>query len=175
MTWLVPNLRNRVNLCEPVQDPNSVTGGFDRKYKILMTFWAGVKPISIGQYITKNASQYIRGEQIEERITHEFKIRYSAITQLGKSFASGFKSSFDSIADLVAVKSNYFLFMSSGSAYNIGFNYGFSNGFTSLLPGPIKGKGRLFRIRTVKNINERNEYALIMCQEIESIGDGARA
>lgn len=141
MTWLVPKLRERVQVGKPTQTPNS-DGGFDFDFDTLLTIWAGLKPVTPGQYI--------RGEQIGEGITHEFTIRRMAVASLGRTFGRGFSSGFDSIEDLAPLKRDYFLFMQRGSTV----------------------KGRLFRIKDVKDNDERREYLRVQAGEIEERGSG---
>lgn len=141
MTWLAPKLTQRVQVGKPTQTPNT-DGGFDFAFDTLLTIWSGLKPVTPGQYI--------RGEQIGEGVTHEFKIRRSAVASLGRVFGKGFDGGFDSIADLAPLKRDYFLFMQRGSMV----------------------KGRLFRIKDVKDNDERREYLRVRAEEIEERGSG---
>lgn len=142
MTWLASELRERIQFREPVQTANSTSGGFDRSYTTLVTVWAGFKPL--------NKGYYIRGEQIDNDATHEFKVRRSALTTLGKSYSKGFSNGFDSVTDLNIVKSNFFIFVKKSTAT----------------------KGRLFRIRRIEDVKERREYLRIDATEIEEVGTG---
>lgn len=141
MSWLVPLLRKRIQIGQPTQTANT-DGGFDFGFNTLLTVWAGFKPLTPGQYI--------RGEQIGEGITGEFAIRRIAVASLGRDFAKGFGGGFDSIEDLVPLKSDYYIFLQQGSTV----------------------KGRLFRIKNVKDNDERGEYLRVQTEEIEERGTG---
>lgn len=145
MTWLAPQLNRRVQIGKPVQMPND-DGGFDLTFDTLLTIWMGIKPVTF-----KGAgSSYIRGEQINENITHVFTARRMAISSLGRTYSRAFSAAFDSIEDLGLLKTDYFLFLQQGSTV----------------------KGRLFRIHEVTNKNERDEYLVIGAEEIEERGTG---
>lgn len=82
MTWVVPELRFRVQIREGVQTDNSA-GGFDRTYNHKVTVWAGFKPLK-----PKFPSEsYIRNQQIGEQPTHEFVMRRNP--SLGIDFVKG--------------------------------------------------------------------------------------
>ena len=117
-------------------------GGFDFDFDALLTVWAGLKPVT--------PRQYIRGEQIRKGITHEFIIRRMAVASLGRTFGKGFGGGFDSIEDLAPLKTDYFLFLQQGSTV----------------------KGRLFRIKSAKDNDERREYLRVQAEEIEERGSG---
>jgi head-tail adaptor len=142
MTRLASRLRKRVQFRIAVQTPNTTSGGYDRSYTTLATVWAGFKPLVKGRYI--------RGEQIINDATHEFEVRRSAVTTLGKSFSKGFSSGFDSVTDLNIIKSDFFMFVQSSSTV----------------------KGRLFRIRSIEDVKERREFFKIDATEIEEQGTG---
>ncbi len=95
-------------------------------------------------------SAYVRGEQINESITHELKVRKSAVSSLGRNFAKGFASGFDSMEDLSSLKADYFLFVERGST----------------------SKGRLLRIHNVIDNKEQREYLKVFAEEIEERGTG---
>jgi len=145
MTWLIPQLKERVQIGKPVQTAND-NGGFDFSFDVLLTIWMGLKP----SRFAGRGPEYIRGEQINENITHEFICRKSAVESLGRDFAKGFSEGFDSIEDLAPLKSDYFLFLQRGSAV----------------------KGRLFRIHGVTDNKEQREYLKIGAEEIEERGTG---
>lgn len=158
MTWLVPKLNRRVQLLKPTQTPNEDGGldlvfgqpygsgfeseGFDFLAPML-TVWMGVVPIGVG-------GKYVRGEQVMENTTHEFVCRARAVSNLGHEFSTAFNSGFKYMNDLNPLKSDYFLFMQK----------------------PSSVKGRLFRIQNVVNANERDEYMVILAEEIEERGTG---
>ena len=160
MTWLCPKLNRRIKILKATQIPN-IAGGFNHVYGVpfgdgfeegvfddsapLLTVWAGLKPLTPGQYI--------RGEQVGEGITHEVIIRRIAVASLGKEFAKGFAIAFNSIEDLTPLKTDYFIFMQQGSTV----------------------KGRLFRIKNVKDNDERREYLRVQVTEEEEHGTGSPA
>jgi len=152
MSWLCADLKERVQILYPMQDPNDngsldlILGDDVGDLTPLKTVWAGLKPISF----QGRGSQYVRGEQINENTTHSFKIRKSSIDDLGRECGLGFDSSFKYMADLIGLKSNYFLFLERGST----------------------SKGRLFRVHDVVDHREDREYYNIGAEEIESRGDG---
>ena len=145
MTWLAPQLSKRVQVGKPTQLPNA-EGGFDFGFDTLLTVWMGLKPVTF----KGSGSKYIRGEQINENITHKFTVRRIAIASLGKAFTKGFSAGFDSIEDLGLLKSDYYLFLQQGSTV----------------------KGRLFRIHEVVNKNEQDEYLMVGAEEIGEKGTG---
>ena len=148
MSWQVPKLRHRIQIRKATQTPNTETGGFDRGYETLLTVWAGMKPTS--EY--SRYTSYIRGESTDEKVaTHEFKVRYVAVKNLGKAFTSAFGDGFDSIEDLNPLKSDYFIFLQNGSTV----------------------KGRLFQIVDIQRDDERKEWFAFRAKEIEEQGTGA--
>ena len=144
MTWLTPQLDKRVQIGKPVQVAND-EGGFDFGFNDVLTVWMGIKPITW----KGSSSNYIRGEQINESVTHKFTARKIAVDSLGRECGAGFSSAFG-IEDLMPLKSDYFLFFQKGSAV----------------------KGRLFRIHGMTNKDERDEYLVIDAEEIEEKGTG---
>lgn len=145
MTWLAPQLDKRIEIRQPIQTPND-EAGMDRSYLTLTTIWAGIKPVSM----SAAQAAYIRGEQISEVETHEFIVRRSAVSSLGRDFSTAFSDDFDSIEDLSPLKSNWFIFLRKGSTT----------------------RGRLFKIHRVLDKNERGEYLVIRVEEIEEHGTG---
>ena len=103
MTWLVPQLKERVQIGFPVQTANA-DGGADFSFDTLLTIWMSMKPVTFKE----SGSKYIRGEQVNEAITHEFSCRSIAVASLGKEFGLGFGDSFKFMASLVPLKSDYF-------------------------------------------------------------------
>lgn len=145
MAWLANRLRERVQIRQPVQTENATTGGFDRSYTTLLTIWAELIPIK--------ESAYRRQEQIKFEETHELTCRRVAVETLGFSYSKGFSTGFDSIYDFAVLKSSFYVFVQRGSTV----------------------KGRLFRIRDVKDVKERREYLEIRLEEIEEAGTGSTA
>ncbi len=146
MTWLIPKLKWRVQVGMPVQEAND-DGGFDFSFNTLLTVWMGVKPVTAGESMY---AQYVRGVQTEIGTTHKFIVRRMAIASLGKQFKNSFGDGFDSMEDLIMIKSNYFLFMQQSTTV----------------------KGRLFRIHDIVDHKEQREYFEISAEEIEQRGTG---
>ncbi len=162
MSWLCSALRERVQILIPRQIPNDDNGSLDLLFGNSMgesfefgpfsnlvpvkTIWAGFKPITF-----KGAgAQYDGGKQINEAVTHRFKVRRVAVDELGKQFGLSFSSSFKFMADLMGLKSNYFLFVERSSTV----------------------KGRLFRIHNITDHKENREYLNVDAEEIEERGSG---
>jgi hypothetical protein len=162
MSWICKDLRERVQILIPRQTPNDENGSLDLLFGNAMgggfesgpfdnllpvkTIWMGFKPLSF----QSSGSQYIRGEQINENVTHQFKCRKIAVDDLGKSFSSGFAIGYKFMPDLASLKSNYFLFVERGSSV----------------------KGRLFKIHDITDNREDREYLKIGAEEIEERGTG---
>lgn len=145
MSYLVPNLKHRVQIRQAIQEPNEY-GGYDRNYRTLKTVWAEVMTTNL----STDFIEAIRGEQVNEVATHNFRVRYSAVYSLGKGFASAFSKGFNSGADINMLKSDYFLFLQNGS----------------------EDKGRLFRVRGTKRDERFKEFVKIKAEEIEEQGTG---
>ena len=161
MSWLTPSRRERVQILTARLNPNDDGGGdlvfgkplsegfgfseFDQLSPILIV-WMGLKPITFQGTGTK----YIRGEQINENVTHEFSVRRIEVASLGKQYGLAFSIQFKFMADLMGLKSDYFLFIQRSSTV----------------------KGRLFRIHDVRDHKEQREYLLVSAEEIEERGTG---
>lgn len=145
MSWLAPSLNRRVQIGKPIQIAND-EGGFDFSFDAVLTVWMGIKPVTF----KGAAGSYIRGEQINEVVTHKFTVRKIAVDSLGKEYGLGFSDAFRYMTDLMPLKSDYFLFLQHGSTV----------------------KGRLFRIHDVVNKDERNESLIVNAEEIEEKGTG---
>ena len=144
-SWLAPKLNHRVQIGHPSQTAND-EGGFDFSFDALLTVWMGVEPVGY----KGSGSKYIRGKQVNEAVTHEFIVRHLAVASLGRVFAIAFDDGFKAMADLGPLKSDYYLFLQKGSSV----------------------KGRLFRIDSISNVKESNEYFSIAVEEIEERGSG---
>lgn len=144
MTWLAPKLRERIEIRQATQEPNAA-GGMTRGYTTIATIWAGIKPVGL----TTAQAAYIRGEQIADVETHEFIVRRSAVSSLGRDFGDGFGDGFDGIADLAPLKSEWFIFLQRGAT-----------------------KGRIFKIERIVDNDERREFLAIKTREVEEIGTG---
>lgn len=147
MSWLVPKLRHRLQIKKPIQTPTD-DGGLDQTYSTITTIWAGVREASKNSY--KAFVQAIRGEQSNERETHEFIVRYNAIKYLGRGYTVGFTGGFNKEYDINNIKADYFLFLQHKNS----------------------SSGRLFRVMSIARDDERNEYMRIRAQEIEEQGTG---
>lgn len=162
MTFLAPKLRERVQILIPNMKPNEDEGKYDfvfgepigngfefgpfENFAPVLTVWMEFKE----RTFQGTGTQYVRGEQINESRTHQFICRRIAVASLGKAFTKGFNIGFDSIEDLNPLKGEYYLMVQRGSTV----------------------KGRLFRIRTVNDHEERREYLVIGAEEIEERGTG---
>ena len=151
MGFLIPKIRQRVQIQIPVQTPNSF-GGADQTYETQTTVWAEIKPVS--QYI-----QAIRGAQIMEtggrvrQATHQFLMRTCGIQSLGRQFSLAFDTGYDGMADINLLKSDWYLFMQSGSTV----------------------KGTRYRIKGIDVDYEASEYLKIYAEQIEESGTGYQA
>ena len=145
MNWLAPQLSHRVQIGKPINTANAY-GGADFSFDTLLTVWMGLKPISY----QNSGSKYIRGEQVNDSITHEFKCRTIAVSALGNEFSKAYNIAFKFMPGLMPLKSDYFLFLQKGSTV----------------------KGRLFRIHNVTDNKEEGEYLNITAEEIEERGVG---
>lgn len=106
MSWMAPKLDRRIQIQKAVNDPVS-TGSFERTYTTLKRIWANIRVDHKAAYVAA-----IRGVNSDEEVnTHLIKVRRVAVERLGVHFSKAFDSSFDSIADINAVKSNYFVFI----------------------------------------------------------------
>lgn len=169
MTWLAGKLNKEIQIRQAVQTPNT-SGGFDRSYELLLSVWAGIRPIEL----VTGRPGYIRHVQTETGTTHEFIIRKVAIEELGKSFGDGFGNSFNSIDDINSLKTEFFIFMQKGdNDWEGPFSRDFQKSFDVYF-GLEAMKGRLFRIRNVINNDERDEYVKVYAEELEEHGTGFR-
>lgn len=117
-------------------------GGYDYGYETLITVWGGVKPIKRGQYI--------RGVQAKVDDTHDFIFRKVALIELNKGFTDAFGDGFNVIEDLNDLKTEFFLFVYKWSAT----------------------KGKRFRIKSIINHEEDDEFYKVYAQEFEERGTG---
>jgi len=162
VSWILPKLTKRVQILKPTQRPNEdggfdlgfgqplsgafTTGEFDRLAPLL-TVWMGMRPLGYSGGETK----YIRGQQVNPRVTHEFIVYQMEVANLGKQFNLSFSGEFKFMADLAPLKADYFLFLQENS--------------TAV-------KGRLFRVYDVMDIGEMKEYLAIAAEELEERGTG---
>jgi len=144
-------LKQRIQIKKPIQTPND-DGGFDRTYETLATIWAEIKNESLSRSL-----KYVRGEALsgggsgsKDIPTHVCTIRRVAIENFGKAMTSAFSTDFDSIADLMPLKSDLFIFLQKGSTV----------------------KGRLFEILRIMRDESNNEYMKFEIREIEEQGTG---
>jgi head-tail adaptor len=146
MTWLVPKLKERVQIRKAIGTPND-SAGFDRSYITLVTIWGAFKPLEIGSFLRQ---RHIRGLNVNDEVTHVFKFRRTALRTQGKAFTSSFSTAFNSIEDLNILKSDHFLFVQRGNTT----------------------KGRLFRIIFTQDDKENREFINVLAEEIEEQGSG---
>lgn len=161
MSWLTPELSKQVQILIPNHIDND-EGGFDFVFgrgmgdgfafgefdhlAPVLVVWMGMKPVAF----KGSGSKYIQGAQVNEAVTHGFKVRRIEIAELGKEFGLGFNIGFRFMPNLMGLKSTYYLFVQDTSSV----------------------KGRLFRIHDVINNNEDNEYLNVAAEEIEERGTG---
>ena len=149
MTYLANKLKHRIEIRKAIQTPNDA-GGHDRSYETLLTIWGGVEPL---KHLSARGGAYIRGvNSDQDSVSHKFTFRKIALATLGRGFGTGFGDGFDGIADLNTLKSEYFLFMKKSGV-----------------------KGKLFRVKHIKNDTERDEFLTAMAEEIEEHGTGYSA
>lgn len=146
---LAHKLKYRIRICKGVQDPNSA-GGFDRTYETLTTIWAAMEPILISGYARSMA--WVRGgnDSDGKSPTQTFTVHFSAIQNMGKQMNKAFSPAFNSIADLIPLKSDMFVFLEVGSNY----------------------KGRLFQIMDIMLDENNKEWLKFTAREIEEQGTG---
>lgn len=171
MTYLAGRLKKRIDIRVVVQVPNDA-GGFTKGFVTVSSIWAEIK--SKAQASTANASNvnYIRGQQVNESVTHEFIVRKIAVRGLRDAgFGSGFSLGMDKLKN----------------AITRAFNQGFDIGFDSVVDvNAVKGefyifmrfegredKGRLFRVLSAVDKNEREEFIIVKVREVEEKGTGA--
>lgn len=169
MSWLAPKLRHKIQLLKGIQTPNAI-GGFDLTFQLLTRIWAQTKVFF--EDSSTGGIAIVRGVGISDLETHEFKVRYSAVigitergltdafspsefssyasAGLSKEFDKSFDSQFDSVIDMDPVKSDYFIFLESGT----------------------RTKGRLFRINRIVRDENFKEYLKIKCYLIDERGVG---
>jgi len=171
MSWLAPRLRERIQIRKAVQSPNEETGGFNRSYERLLTAWASIKPLAY-----KNSNlKYVRNVQLANDATHTFEIRWASLLTINTAFGDGFISSFDSVIDILSIKSNYFIFMEQGVNDGLYWEGPYSKAFSTCFNvyyGIEEAKGRLFRIIGAGRADERKEYVKVIATEMEEMGSG---
>lgn len=146
MTWLAPRLSKRIDILLPQQTAGD-NGMLEETYESLRTIWAEMKPISR----TSLFAAMVRGQNTDEgRETHTFRVRSCSLAGMGTEQTPAFSGAFDSIEDLHAIKSNYYLFLRSSSA----------------------DKGRRFKIRGAALDEHNSEYVIIYAEEMEEVGTG---
>lgn len=71
MTLLAHKLRHRAEILQPIQEPNSTTGGAVLSYEHKATVWCDLKPMNFrGSQV-----RYIRNQQVGDVPTHAFTMR----------------------------------------------------------------------------------------------------
>jgi len=145
MSWILPGLTDEVQIGKPIQIANA-EGGADFSFENLMTVWMGFKPISY----KGSGGKYIRGKQVNESGTHEFKVMAAEVELLGREFAAAFGIGFKGSGALSPLREDYFLFVQKHTS----------------------SKGRLFRVHEMQNVGEMGEYISIIAEEIEERGVG---
>ena len=149
MSWIAPKLSKKVQILIPSQEPNA-SGGFNFGFssgeafgsnsfdnlQSLVSVWMGLAPVGW----KGSGLKYIRGKQVSETVSHEFIVRYLAVANLGKQLSNAFSIAFKVMADLGMLKPNYYLFLQKNDSVV---------------------EGRLFRIDSIINVHEADEYLSI--------------
>jgi hypothetical protein len=143
MKVMANKLKYRAHLYRPIQTPND-SGGFDRTFEDEYQWWCEIENESV--YIKS-----IRGEQIQEGVTHILKSRWMAVKNFGKAFTSGFSAGFDNIRDVNCMKNNHYIFIQESVSY----------------------RGRLFKIEGMIRDEQFREWARIQVHEELEMGAGA--
>jgi head-tail adaptor len=144
MSWMVPKLNRKIQIQKGENTPVS-NGAFERTYTTLIRIWAEIKINNRSAYIAA-----IRNVNTDEEVsTHIIKIRKSSVSRLGTQFKKSFSSSFDSISDINAIKSNYFIFIEE-----------------------VNNQGRRLKINGIQQDEKHREYIKIIATEIEERGSG---
>ena len=113
-------------------------------YEDLLVAWCGVIPAGGADFI-----KAIRGDNVEDVVTHNIWIRESVIKFLGASFTNGFSNGFKVTEDVAPLKSDYFVV---------------------LMNGENKGK-RLKIVDTgIDEINK--EFVIMNCTMLSEVGTG---
>ncbi len=142
MKFIANEIKHRGHLQQPLQTANT-SGGFDRTYTTLTSFWLSLEAIS--SYV-----KAIRGVNRFDGITQIAKVRYTSLTGLGTAFTTGFSDGFDTIEDINPAKENYFLF----------------------IEGPSSTRGRLFKVMGLSRDEFDHTWMRVQLQEIEERGTG---
>lgn len=100
MTWLAPKLNRRIDICKPIQDPDS-DGSFELTFEVLISVWSSFSPIKSSAFST-----WVRGMQTNTIVTHNFMVRSCALELLRNKIGE---------KTLNPVKSNYFIFLREGN------------------------------------------------------------
>ncbi len=140
---LAYKLKDRIQIRRGIQTPND-SGGYDLSYETLATVWAEIK--SLGAQ-----NKYIRRVALTDKIaSHEIIVRWIAVQNFGKEYSKAFSTGFDSIGDMMPLKSDYFIFLQRGSTI----------------------KGRLFKVMELDRDEKNLEYLIMRVMEQEEQGTG---
>lgn len=148
MSNMIPRLNQRIEICSPVQTPES-DATISTAYSTLLSCWAMLKPISEYVRAIRGSNAGTFGEYGKYgTATHIFTIRKNS-AQLGDAFAGGFSSSFDAVIDLNPVKVDMFIFLLKGD-----------------------NKGRRFKIHGLRHDERWSEFIKIEAEEQYEEGTG---
>jgi len=100
MTWLASKLDKRIDICKPIQTPDS-DGGFDTTFEVITSVWANIIPVKSSPFLT-----FIRGMQTTQTVTHVILVRECAVRHLKLRSTE---------STLNPIKSNYFIFFRQGN------------------------------------------------------------
>jgi head-tail adaptor len=166
MTFIADKLKERVQVKQPTQG-SSTNAGFIRGYTKIGTIWAEVKPIASKNKGSAAMAAYVRGAQISDIATHIMTCRRIAVSTLGGAFSDGQARSFNSSADLEALKNNYFIFRQRGGTVGA-----FGAGFNTECDQSEGVVGNLYKILGYEDVDSKQEYLRIRLSEVEEQGTG---
>jgi hypothetical protein len=106
-------------------------------------------------------SEIIRSVDIGNPVSHEIRVRKSAVDSLGNQFSSAFSTDWDAIADINTMKADYYILIL------------YSDDGLPVVEGAEIPKGRLFKIRGMRPDDEYREWIKLGVQEVEEKGSGA--
>jgi head-tail adaptor len=100
MSWLAPKLNKRIDICKPIQTPDS-DGGFQLTFEVVVSIWANIMPAKTSPF-----ARWVRGMQTVENVTHNMIIRSCALDVIKNKTTE---------KTLNPLKSNYFIFLREGN------------------------------------------------------------
>jgi head-tail adaptor len=118
-------------------------------YTTLKTVWCYVMETRADDFVEAIRKM----NQAEDSPTHKIMVRWESIKNLNVAFASSFDESYDTLIDIMPLKSDYYLFLEKdGKSY----------------------KGRRLKINNIALDEMNSEYVLIRATQIEEVGTGGK-